>query len=57
VGLMPATLRELSILQQMRTLSGLYPYDGSFVKGLIAIALLGSAFAMIALLRIRRMEA
>jgi hypothetical protein len=57
IGLMPAALRELSILQQMRTLSGLYPEDGTFAKGLVAIALLGSVFAVSALLRIRRMEA
>jgi hypothetical protein len=57
VGLMPATLREVSILQQIRTLSGLWPDDGTFGKGIVGIAIIATVFALVALARIRRMEA
>lgn len=57
LGVLPQTLREMSVGHQIRTLSGLYPDETgplSAVIGLVAISLL---WTVVAALRVRRLEA
>lgn len=57
LGVLPATLRELSMTQQIRAISGLWKFEGELTTPLIAIALLAGAWGLIAAARIRRLEA
>jgi ABC-2 type transport system permease protein len=57
MGLLPATVQEASITHQLRTLSGLWPVDGTFVTGLIGIVAIAFVTFAIAVWRIRRLEA
>ncbi len=56
LGVLPAKLQELSISHQIRALSGLKWTEGSLGTPAIAIALLATAWALIAARRIRTLE-
>jgi hypothetical protein len=57
LGVLPATLRELSLTQQVRALSGLWSENGTFVTPLIWLVALGAVWGLIAAARMRRLEA
>lgn len=56
-GALPAALQEVSVTHQLRTLSGMWPADGSFLEGLIGIGAIMIVTGAIAAWRIRRLEA
>lgn len=56
-GVLPAALQEASITHQLRTVSGMWPSDGTFVEGMIGVALITAFTAALATWRIRRLEA
>ncbi len=57
LGVLPATLRELSITHQVRSLAGIWANENGIETPLIALALLTALWALIAAGRIRRLEA
>ena len=57
LGVLPATLRELSITHQVRALSGIWPTEIGLQTPLIALAILAGVWGTIAATRIRRLEA
>lgn len=57
LGIMPATLREMSIGHQTRTLSGLYPSESGLPSAMIALAAISLVWTVVAALRVRRLEA
>ncbi len=57
LGILPATLRELSITHQVRALSGIWANEIGIQTPLIALVLLTTVWAVIAATRIRRLEA
>jgi hypothetical protein len=57
LGVLPATLRELSMTQQIRAISGIWSLDGALTTPLIAIAILAAVWGVVAAARIRRLEA
>ena len=57
LGVMPATLRELSITHQVRTLSGLFPNEVGVQQAAVALAVLVSLWGVLAAARMRRLEA
>ena len=57
IGVLPATLQEMSVTHQLRTLSGLWPIDGTFVEGLVGLTIIAAVWAALAIVRIRRLEA
>lgn len=57
LGVLPATLRELSITHQVRALSGIWANEIGFEVPLVALAILSVVWGAIAALRIRRLEA
>ena len=56
-GVLPAALQEVSVTHQLRTLSGLWPADGSFAAGLIGLSLIALVTGGVATYRIGRLEA
>lgn len=56
-GVLPAALQEVSVTHQLRTLSGLWPADGSFAEGLIGMSLIALVTGGVATYRIGRLEA
>ncbi len=56
-GVLPAALQEVSITHQLRTLSGMWPIDGSFIEGLIGLSAITLVVGAVAIFRIRRLEA
>ncbi len=56
-GALPARLQEISVTHQLRTLSGMWTSDGSFVEGLIGILAIMLVTGGLATWRIRRLEA
>jgi hypothetical protein len=56
IGVIPATLQEASLTHQVRTLSGLWPQDGTFVEGFIGFVVISMLWTAIAAWRIRRLE-
>jgi len=57
LGVMPATLRELSITHQVRTLSGLYPGEDGVQQAAVALAIMVALWGALAAARMRRLEA
>jgi ABC-2 type transport system permease protein len=57
IGVLPAAMQEISVTHQLRTISGMWPMDGSFVEGLIGLSLITLATGALATWRIRRLEA
>jgi ABC-2 type transport system permease protein len=57
LGVMPATLRELSITHQVRTLSGLFPNEVGVQQAAVALAVLVSLWSVLAAVRMRKLEA
>jgi len=57
LGVMPATLRELSITHQVRTLSGLYPNEVGVTQAATALVILVALWGALAAARMRRLEA
>lgn len=56
-GVLPAALQEVSITHQLRTVSGMWPSDGTFVEGLVGLLAILLVTTAIATWRIRRLEA
>ncbi len=57
LGVLPATLRELSVTHQVRALSGMFRDERGIQLPLIALAALTALWGLIAAARIRRLEA
>lgn len=57
LGVLPATLRELSVTHQVRALSGLWPTDAATSTPLLALGILALVYGTLAALRIRKLEA
>ncbi|MBL0214704.1 MAG: ABC transporter permease subunit [Myxococcales bacterium] len=57
LGVLPATLRELSVTHQVRALSGIWATEIGIQTPLIALALLTLVWGSIAAIRIRKLEA
>lgn len=57
LGVLPATLRELSVTHQVRALSGLFPTEIGISTPLIALAVLSAVYGTVTALRMRRLEA
>lgn len=57
LGVLPATLRELSVTHQVRALSGMFTEETGTQVPLIALAALTAVWGLIAAARIRRLEA
>jgi hypothetical protein len=57
LGVLPATLREISITHQVRTLSGLFPGEYGVQQAAVALAILVALWGAIAAARMRRLEA
>jgi ABC-2 type transport system permease protein len=56
-GVLPAAMQEVSVTHQLRTVSGMWPMDGSFVEGLIGLSVITLATGALAIYRMRRLEA
>lgn len=57
VGILPATVQELSIGHQVRTLSGTSPLETGAGSAVIALAIISALWLVIAAVRVRRLEA
>ena len=57
VGVLPATVAKISVTYQMRTLSGFFPSQHDLAGAIVAMLLVGGAWAALAAWRIRRLEA
>jgi ABC-2 type transport system permease protein len=57
LGILPATLRELSVTHQIRALSGLWPTEIGISSPLLALGILALVYGTVAALRIRKLEA
>ena len=57
LGVLPATLRELSITHQVRTLSGLFFGESGVEQAAVALAILVGLWGALAAARMRRLEA
>ncbi len=57
LGVLPATLAQLSVTHQIRALSGLFPTDAGTTTPLLALGILSLVYGTLAALRIRRIEA
>ncbi len=57
LGVLPATLRELSVTHQVRALSGLWPVESGVASPLLALGILALVYGTVAALRIRKLEA
>ena len=57
LGILPATLRELSVTHQIRALSGLWPAEIGLSSPLLALGILALVYGTIGALRIRKLEA
>ena len=57
LGVLPATVRELSVTHQMRTLAGTSPFEAGPASAAIALTIISGVWILIAALRIRRLEA
>jgi ABC-2 type transport system permease protein len=57
LGILPATLRELSVTHQIRALSGLWPTEIGLSSPLLALAILALVYGTLAALRMRKLEA
>ena len=57
LGVMPATLRELSITHQVRTLSGLFAGEHGAPQAAVTLAILVALWGALAAARMRRLEA
>jgi len=57
IGILPATIRELSVAHQVRSLAGGAGAENDPVTAAIALAIIGLAWTLIAALRVRRLEA
>ncbi|MEO7092745.1 MAG: ABC transporter permease subunit, partial [Polyangiales bacterium] len=57
LGVLPATLRELSVTHQIRALSGLFPTEIGLSSPLVALGILALVYGTLAALRIRKLEA
>lgn len=57
LGVLPATLRELSITHQIRVLSGGFPNENATNQAVIALAIMVTLWGVLAAWRMRRLEA
>lgn len=57
LGVLPATLRELSLTHQVRVLSGMFPTENAVPQAAIAIAIMVLLWGALAAWRMRRLEA
>ena len=57
LGILPQTLRELSVGHQVRTLSGLYPGEVGVPSAAIGLVAISLVWSVVAALRVRRLEA
>lgn len=56
-GVLPAAMQEISVTHQLRTISGMWPMDGSLVEGLVGLSVIALVMGALAAYRIRRLEA
>lgn len=57
LGILPQTLREMSVGHQVRTLSGQYPGESGVLSAVIGLAAISLVWTVVAALRVRRLEA
>jgi ABC-type Na+ efflux pump permease subunit len=57
LGILPATVRELSVAHQVRTLAGTSPFEDGSVSAAVALAIISGLWILVAALRVRRLEA
>lgn len=57
VGILPATVQELSIGHQVRTLAGTSPMESGVASAAIALTIISAVWLVVAALRVRRLEA
>jgi ABC-2 type transport system permease protein len=57
LGVLPATVRELSVTHQVRTLAGTTPFETGLASAAIALTILSGVWILVAALRVRRLEA
>ncbi len=57
LGVLPQTLRELSVGHQVRTLSGLYPGEIGVLSAAVGLVAIALVWSVVAALRVRRLEA
>ncbi len=57
LGVLPQTLRELSVGHQVRTLSGLYPGEVGVLSAAVGLVAISLVWSVVAALRVRRLEA
>jgi len=57
LGILPATIRELSVAHQVRTLAGTAPLETGAATAAIALAIIAGAWTLVAAVRVRRLEA
>ena len=57
LGVMPATLRELSITHQVRVISGVFFNEGGVTRAAVALAILVALWGALVAARMRRLEA
>lgn len=57
LGVLPATLRELSMTHQVRVLSGMFPTENAVSQAGIALAIMAALWGALAAWRMRRLEA
>lgn len=57
LGVLPATVRELSVSHQVRTLAGSSPFEAGPASAAIGLAIICGAWLLVAALRVRRLEA
>jgi len=57
LGILPATIRELSIAHQVRSLAGTSPTETGATSAAIALAIIAGVWTLIAAVRVRRLEA
>jgi len=57
LGILPATVQELSIGHQVRTLAGISPLESGVASAAIALTMIAGLWILVAALRVRRLEA
>lgn len=57
LGVLPQTLREMSLGHQVRTLSGMFPDESGLLSAAISLAAIALVWTVVAALRVRRLEA
>ncbi|MBA3456335.1 MAG: ABC transporter permease [Deltaproteobacteria bacterium] len=57
LGVLPQTLREMSLGHQVRTLSGMFPDESGLLSAAISLVAIALVWTVVAALRVRRIEA